>query len=789
MTKQINYKFNTPNIEIWLKKINQILSEISDPYQTKNMNNRAKLYIRGANDAEHKNNPYVDDKSDEHQNELLLTSYAKIPKGNYYIKCFFRDKPIAVYNLFHNSKNEFVANGKMPIYLFEEDVVLSENKIDVTLKTTAQLLRLAIYDRLMQIEYNIKKYNSPAKWDLIEGTANAIFRFAENNPSNTLQHTYRIANRFVFIPKNNKTDNHKWNFDPEHNPKGSLTDCYSATFDKNLVTQLFNDINLTLGVGTEGSGMKNNFSEASDYVYQAKLKYPFKNELEIVDPSIRFENDPVTKVENSILYSIFPGAQKVFARMKSLLFANVSKFSENDKEIAGHEYSFNRSYNYLHKNPDLIGVRNDSNVNTSFNILAVFLEGPTEIRNNNKHYRFNQIFDVYKNDLNKKTYYKTEECKEFFLDSNKQDFSLASNYADCHIEISNEIANSKVNFNRTIMFDLPLNCLNKNFYTIKSQIDAGEIVKINNETEINFRTVLAQVAKCPCCDNSMEPSDTDKNIISVIKDSQIYWLCPVCNHFDDVTNQEFAKSIKDVTFRSFYYDEKKIALANNIEELRIEQYKIDSSNIVFNCEIVTKIDVARCIGYEGLKGMSLPVSDEITGNLNVIMKHPETNDVHMFDFKVDAIVPYGALKGKNNGMSIAFVKFINVIFKTKYTIPDQTNLEKFNSKFAKIEKEMTVNWTRKAYCFQTNKFETITSPVRFGIISFNVTEINAEYLKFRNINNPGKISPFELGYFDILGFKDLSNKIREFSVNSIDKNDNYQKLNSLLKAFKGNAEE
>jgi hypothetical protein len=171
------------------------------------------------------------------------------------------------------------------------------------------------------------------------------------------------------------------------------------------------------------------------------------------------------------------------------------------------------------------------------------------------------------------------------------------------------------------------------------------------------------------------------------------------------------------------------------------------------------------------------------------MKHPETEDVHMFDFKVDAIVPYGALKGKNNGMSVAFIKFVNAIFKTKYVIPEESEMHLFNKKFQNIEKSMTVNWTRKAYCFQTNKFETITSPVRFGILSLNATEINAEYLKFRDIHNPGKISPLELNYFDILGFKGLSDKIRQSSVNSIDNPENYAKLNSLLRAFKGNAEE
>lgn len=809
----VRYRFNRPDIKIWVNSIDKILKSISFPNGSKSVYNYAELHIRGGG-------------TDIHESDLIVTSYAKIPKDNYYIKYYFMGEPKGLFDLCHNKDYKFVTSGRHPIFLFMNEVVTKGDEKVVELKTIGQFFRKAIWDRLNQIEYNVIFNSSPARWDLLDGTKVSVFRYAENNPSNTLDHELRIANRIVLIPPHPELG--KWEFDSNNNAHGSLTDCLEVPAIDNVLLKAFcADIGLMLGVGSEGSGMKNTYSEDCDEILEAKMSYPFKEELEIGNPVNRFANDPISYKDplSNDIHTIFGDAQKVFARLKSLVFANPNKFVNNDKLVEGYGYSFYRHYNYLHKDPNVIGTLNNSDVDTTFNILAVFVEGPTEIRwndgkvvdhktlwqgeyNKNKNIiedsaaelpliqaiqKIEEKLETHDSpDLEhelqlliakldkvrspEESERRWENALSAFEMIDKNNLSLYANYADCHIDISTEVAEQEIILNRSLELDILPGAFTKSVSDIRNRLDAGEIVFVDLNTDISINTVLGYKVSCDVCNNQMVACSEEGVATHVAEIDQAHWLCNICESHKQVDKDKLVSQ----TFRKFN---------KFLKSLEIDNLDL-SGPTKFNCRLHLPLGIARAINYIGLKGVTFPVGDEVLGNVNAQMPHPETGDMTNLNLKVDAIVPYGAIKGKNNAISLAEVAFINAIFGTKYS-PYQASQDdkesEFRRKIVDIYRASKILWTRKAYNPHTDRIETLSTPIRFGLINLCATEVNSEFFKVRGENNPGKISPLSLDYQSILGFKELPSMIRRVSLKSISNDSNKRKLLSLVKAYKGDS--
>jgi hypothetical protein len=800
----VKYKFNRPDVKVWISAIDQILKSISTG---KNVYNKAELHIRGGG-------------TDIHENDLIVTSYAKIPKDHYYIKYYFMGEPKGLFDLCHNKDYKFVTNGRHPILLFMNDVDEKDSDVTVTLLTIGQFFRKAIYDRLNQIEYNVINNSSPARWDLLDGTKAGVFRYVENNPSNTLDHALRIANRIVIIPPHPELGS--WDFNPHKNPHGSLTDCLdSPLINGELLKAFCKKIDLILGVGSEGSGIKNTLSEDTPLILQAKMNYPEKSELEIGNSDDRFLNDPMSYKDPKTgeIYSIFGKAQKTFARMKSLTFSNPNKFIGNDQIVEGHGYSFYRNHSYLHKDPNIIGTINHSDVDTTFNILAVFIEGPTEIRWNDGNVvdhktLWQGVYDKDKNiidDVDAENLI-IEQLDELYQESgdnpseaiqaemnglrskldkmrspemvqrrwenalsafemiDKNNLSLYANYADCHIDISTEVAEQLIVLNRSLELDLLPGAYTHFIEDIRQDIKAGKIVQIKDD---QLDHILGYKVICEICSNDMVACNEEKVLQHFAEINQSNWFCSVCEQHKEIEQ----KDLKSKTFRKF----NKFLKGLDIDSINL------NDGVRFNSRLHLPLGIARAINTIGLKGVTFPVGEKVLGNVNAQMPHPETGEIINLDLKVDAIVPYGAIKGKNKAISLAEVAFVNAIFKTKYSPHLLGADEEFIHKFRDIYSKSKIVWTRKAYNPHTGYIETLSTPIRFGLINLSVTEVNSEFFKVRSESNPGKVSPLSLDYQSVLGFEELPDLIRKSSLESIDNPKQHRKLLSLIKAYKGDS--
>lgn len=799
----VTYKFNDPNFEKFKSEIIQLIQRINFPNGKKSRYNRFELHIRG-------------DHTDKDEQESFGSSYSRIPQGNYYLKYYYENVPKRAINLYHDKNGKFHATGRFPIFISELDVTNAlsnadkDGNVQIKLQTVGQVMRLAIYDRLEAIAYACRKDTKGAKYQLIESACLNILKFREINASNTVNHQIRIASRFVWLPTNvdgqgNLENGGLWTFHPERNKHGSYTDVFDQGIrDLDKIVELFSNINLVLGIASESSGMKGVYVEATPAIYKAKLAYPNKEELDIVDNSYRYHSDILIQEQaDGSKISLFDKPQKMFAREKSLNHANLARLVGNDRQVVGDGYSFWRHYSYLNRNPELIGKVDDMSSSTTFNMIVAFVEGD---------YAPLSVLNPDMKDSDKLSPEEIEQICGRFEDIDKEDLSAMCDTADCHIKISEEIAQQPSVLERSMTFNNHEPAFTKFFHHIKDHMkDVGPLTLTGDELLIH----LAYQVKCPTCENMMTPAvhvegmeQNSYKLLTMAENGHQEWACNACSTFKrfeymekyklDGTGRMYEEDdIMPVSIHSYYNDATSV-LCKSVD-LETEQ----ESGIALRLNLYTPTDMARIVSPEGVKGFTVPTSQSILGTVSGTIVDPHSGKtITIKDLAVDALVPMGAFKGKNTGQAIAFTRFINAMLGTRYC-PDAEldivtgNMEEFTNKINDIYTSSTLIHTRKVYNSKTGRFEVQSldnsgegyPKIRIGIVNLGVTELNTEFFKVLTNKDPMKVSAMNSLAYNAMGLETLDKMLRHNSIENFHNESVNSKLHELICAYKGNADE
>lgn len=792
---KITYFFTEPDFFKWRNYILNCIERINKPINNKpSRYNRFELHVRG-------------EETDGDQNDQFGSSYNKIPKGNYYLKYYYDGVAKRAINLFHTKDGKFNASGRFPIFLMQTDIEEALTTGRCKLHTVGQIMRLALWDRLESIAHACRTDKKPARYELIESAAINVLKFREINTSNTVNHKIRISSRFVFCPKNvdgqgNMLNHGKWTFDANMNKHGSFTDVFDHTLpDPDKLVELFDQIGLILGIASESSGMKGVYVEATPEIYKAKLAYPAKEELDIFDNSYRYHSDIlIQEREDGSKLSLFGDPQKMFAREKSLNHANLARLIGNDKQVVGDGFSFWRHYSYLSRSPELIGKIDDMSVHTTFNMVVAFVEGPYE-----------PLLHL-NPDMKDPTKFTPEEIQDscnYFEHMDKDELSTYCDTADCHMKISGEIATQEAALERSMIFNNHESSFTTFFHEIRRGLESNRSYELSEE---QLHIHLAYQAKCPVCENLMSPAVKTESMVEslptflgVAEIGQTDWACTSCNTFKHFEHTEHFKQtgtgrmfvdddITPISVHSYYNDARSVVCKG------IDLDVDEETGIALRMDLHTPAGMARVVSPEGAKAMTIETSPSILGSIDADLVDPSTGlTARIRGLKVDAIVPYGAFKGKNTGMSIAFTRFINAMLGTKYC-PDSEldpvvgDIGALADKINEVYTSSKISYTRKAFNYKTKTFEDITvdnstegyPKVRIGIINLGITELNTEFFKVLTDKDPMKVSAMNSIAYNAMGLSELDETLRHCSKENFYNSKNSHRLEQLIRAYKSN---
>lgn len=798
------FHFRPVAFEVFKKEIERVIDSINFPpcygTRTPSKYNKIEIHIRG-------------DNTDKDARDEFGSSYNKIPVGNYYLKWYFNGQPKRASNMFFDKNGKFSAPGRFPIAIFQTDMEkAAELGESCELKTSPQLLKLAQYDILQNIATACSKDTAPARYDLFESACLNILKFRELNISNTINHEIRIASRFAIIPKNvdsqgNLINKGSWMHNPR-NPewRGTLTDAFDqGNLDFDQINILFDKLGIILGIASESSGMKGVFVEATPGIYEAKMAYPNKEELTLIDTQYRYHSDILIKEQfDGSKLSLFGDPQKMFAREKSLNHANLMRFINNDQEVKGDGYSFFRHYSYLNRNPELIGKQDNISVKTTYNMIVAFVESDSDLK---------QILNPEAKDLKNFTADDIAYAVNKFETIDKQVLANGLDMVDCHIKISEEIADQTVALERSMTFTNHESAFTRSFVEIRNKIEKHGSLVISSDTSINLDTHLAYEAKCPCCDNLMSPVIVTESIegrqfqgLPFAEQDQEDWRCASCGTYKKFELMEHYKQTKQ---GRPYLDDGIIAKtirhkydsAVQVVAKSIDLDSIEESGVALRLDIHAPTDMARIVSPEGAKGFTVPTGTQYLGTIDADLIDPTTGQtVRIRNQQIDAVIPFGAFKGKNTGMTIAFTRYINAMMGTKYCpdieLDEIGDLPALAQKINDIYKTSTIKYTRRAFNPKTNRFETLITDnksegypkVRIGIVNLGVTEINSEFFSVLNKSNSLKASQMTSISYNVMGFNELDRALHEASKETLGDVKNFDKLYHLIHAYKGSPE-
>ena len=802
--KKFTYYFDAKPFSAFLSAITEQVKAINYPIDdTKGIPklskyNRVEIHVKGSG-------------TDKDESNVFGSNYLVIPDNNYYLKCFYQDELKRVVNLYHDADGKFKANGRLPIFIFEKDIGLGLVSGNVKLLSAAQMMRLTIYDKLSQIAFSCSRDTQAARWNLIDNACVNILKFRELGKSNTVNHAIKIASRFVFIPKNvdgsnNLINEGNWTFNAQTNPHGSLTDCFDQSRLKpDSMKKLFDSIGLRLDTGSESSGMKGVLVENTPAIHQAKIQYNRPYELELADIDHKHHDDILIQDVKDIngeltgdKRSMYLDPQKNFAREKSLSLANLAQFPENKQEIVGDGYSFWRHYCYLNRNPDLIGKEDSISLATTFNLIVAFVEGSDQVMD------LLGVSGKMNSDLTDDD--KKLMCKNF-ENIDKSLLSAQLNTADCHARISQEVASQTAILERAMTFLNPEASFTEAFHEILNALKKGPY-EITKDTSINLDTHLAYEVKCVASDDHMmvpvKIVDIEGDVayipLAKAQEGHEHWFCNCCKQYTNfIKTESYLKnqtgrmfedsSIRPVTINTYYTNVQSVLCRE------IDMEIAEDSGVVMRLDLRLLTDIVRAVSPDGLKAETIPVSRGSLGVINAEFIHPVTKErIVIKNQPVDMVIPNGAFKGKNTGMTIAFSRYLNAMLGLKLC-PDEaefTGTEEYESLVNSLYDTASITYTRFDYNFKTNNFEEIVqtnispSKVRIGMVNFGVTEINSEFFKILTKHNPMKVSPMNSIAYNLMGFQELDSALRQTSESSLQNPENFDKFEQLIRCYKAN---
>lgn len=754
--------------EIRESKLEAAINAIQDLLHDSRIENHLKLLQRGG----------------EPQNFKIVEEHKRIPQGNYYLDNYdIKGELIDVIDLHINGKFQLSLKGLYPLFMVRS-FINNHRKTNKTIltHTIESAIAITTIDRLKQIID--RRGNGIAKGFLIREDIKEVLKYVIQEKSFTPNNFKKNANKVVYISLKKNADGTlvnggSWQYNSENNPHGVFADAFKDNVDLEEFTAFTNEHNIVLGENSEQSQMKGTWVMFTPELDKAKIVldnfrlapvvnddgYCYRSQCLSVDP------------DTGHMSNIYGNSQKVYARVKSLIAADSAPYVRNDKDkldINGNPI-FNRSKSYLHWDLDKINKYDELRKATTFNVLVVFKEGSREILNH---------LNPEGKDVDDYTHKEIEYYTQCFEDSLtgecRNEFSQDAHTADCHFTIAKEVADQIVTLQRTIEIECNTDNLTKEFIDrIKEFKATGEAVVF---TQHQLGEPIGYSHKCPKCDHLMSGAQAkeDTYIMADYVDSkQQIWKCKSCDYI--LTNSTAVETIKLNS---------KFKPASQIKIINIGE-SIEGEGLSLQCEIDVPTNIARIVSDDGLKGMSCPTSDNYQGTISGTTHHPETGEeISMDKMKVDAIIPFGAFKGKESGMSLALARFMNAYFNTEINPEYYKNagaMDLFEDMLTNWWKSSDIVWERdeivsigKERRLRTVKTST-KDGLRFGVIEIRVTESNIEFTKMDTELYPMKVSPMNDLFYRTLGFNKLADALKKHSFGSLENLEHRQLVEHLLR--------
>jgi hypothetical protein len=758
----MDYLIRKPNLRGAIEKIEEILNASA-------LRNQLKLYQRG-------NEPVDMNLTEEHRH---------IPDGNFYlVNNDTKNESIDVINLFINGNYQIALKGMYPLFMVHSMINRHQktNPNEILTLTIESVLAMAIIDRINMIAD--KRNNGVARGFLIRRDIKEVLKYVSQEKSFTPNNFKKIANRVVYVPLNKTSDGTlinggSWQYDDQDNNSNVFADSFKQNVPIDEFNEFVDDNNIVLGENSEQSQMKGTWVMFTPGLDNAKQKLDdFRLAPVANDGGYCYRSNCLYMDDNGHMVNIYGNSQKVYARVKSLISADRAPFIDNniDKLDYNEQPVFNRSKSYLHFDDNKMNQHDELRKDTTYNILVVFKEGSREVLTH-LNPEGKDVEDFTREEID-------DVCNYFAMEGagpEKEMLSRAAHMADCHFTISQELASQLITLQRTIDLDCNNDNLTPEFQGVIEQFrKTGRAIEIKEES---MDRPVGFTHRCPECEHLMSPaeeSDGDYVIKAYATESQTTWRCKSCDHI--LLNGE---NIEGITMRKKFKSAKKIRIVNITES-------VDEEGLALQSEIYLPINIARAISDEGLKGMCRPTSDAFQGYISGTAINPITNEPEeLTPIKIDAIVPYGAFKGKESGMTLALNRFFNAVYGTTIN-PEPAvktgNIEMYEQSINHWYKNADISWTRHELVndgdnIRVKELSTSTKDgLRFGIIEMGITESNEEFTKMDTDLYPMKVSPMNSLYYRTLGFNKLADLLKENSFTSISNSEHKVYLEHLLRA-------
>jgi hypothetical protein len=756
---------------------------------------------------------------------LLKTDSIKnapnVQKDNYYIATFHAGHQTNAIDTGFNKEGKLTYNADYPLFCWLQDFYKEGQKHRIIeYQAIESVVMSCLYDRTNHIISN--KKSGPVMSHLLAQTVRHIHRYAMNMRNSHPNALKKFGNRVVYIPRRMMDDgtlinDGNWTFkrsianiDGFDNydlaPNEAVTVLSDAFRDKLSETELqeiktfLSETGRFIGENSESSINKGVFTDLSPGLMKAKVKFNKENP-HATQFVIHRSNDKGDYDSNAFyvdkeghILTIYSPAQKAYQRTK-LSNADVASYADNDKaklDCNGNPLFF-RNRSYLNSNTENINKELHDSSRTHYNVFVVYKEGST---------KFNQIIGE-------------DESKYFdnFKNADKNRLNFYANDGDCHIKLSPEVADETIIINRSLSFDAPKSCYTTHLNELLDRMEHEENIEFEPEEMTN---ILAYNFECPSCQSGiMYPGR--QRMTSVITsyiekdkcdDLQFEWVCRNCDYGEKVEENNRGEPS--------HYRLKKIKLNSNFKESRgciLYSIKKDPSSNQINIQMGVKLplDQVRAVADLGLKGFAIATGHQYTGKFKGKMKSFDlSKDIDISEFNVDAIVPYGSMKGKNEGITLSMIKFINAVSDEKinpydyFPVDDNGDIvvhgandtiQELNQKINEWYKQSDLQWIYHdiveseidGVVHYNLEEKTLSSKdgLRFGILEIGATESNTEYFKMKNKSDSMKMSPqFDMA-LRLYGKHKLCDMIANISYDSLNSEFNSRVLKELIACHNG----
>lgn len=681
----------------------------------------------------------------------------RIPLGNYYIIFYdyrynkaqdnWIQLPVGCIDLKWNNKDELTHSKRfhpvfMPLLPLSK-MRTGERTKEIMILTIKEALANTIIDRLKQICYS----DGIPKQELLGISIDYVFKYSARHEGNKENFKLKSNNKVVIlgIPHNPDNKSKSWNFHKRDNPKGNFSDALNS--DRGLDIKLFKKISKYFDEkgdpfmfieSSEESGLKGTFVILNEELQKAR--YP-----ELLDYSYNFKSIAFgfTKNSKDFIKTIYGNPAKMYARIKSLIgndsapaYISVREEKSKDKRF------FERHTIYLDQEKKNQKKKNDKN---TINVLTVF--APTD----------SLAMDM---------------TLEEFENIDKNEYSRKLNGIDCHLPISQSIADILVRSRRTIKESITDNHLTKEFKNFRKQFDLEEIEPIIPADMVIAYKVTCDNKNCSSIMSPMEEISKDSfDITNSPTKETIDWHCYICNNDRTVEPES-------ITIKKKYPSAKK-AMLHSVEINEVE------TGVQIDVDVILPIDAARLVNSAGLKGYSVIYGEEHMGTVSGSIWNPDKNEyIEIQNEKVEMIARMGSMKGKHSGVAISQIQMMNATTGSNICIDEMydknENCDEINDILSNCKK---VDYTSLQYCSKEKMFKEVTQKVHVGMMTIDVTESGEEFSKTKDEDNDMKVSYMNTLFYDWLGFHDLNNAMIHASLKSIEKDENKEFTLELLRMF------